>query len=98
MTFSSPKMTSNNKEKFKMSSKLITALIILTVAALCAAAAFQYLEMESFGLPKTLQERFFPSAPADAPSGTEESSSGENTENKNTDEKSNSGSTEANQE
>ncbi len=43
-----------------MSSKLISALIILTVAALCAAAAFQYLEMESFGLPKTLKERFFP--------------------------------------
>ena len=51
-----------------MSSKFINALIILTVAALCAAAAFQYLEMESFGLPKTLKERFFPeaqSAPAD---------------------------------
>lgn len=51
-----------------MSSKFISALIILTVAALCAAAAFQYLEMESFGLPKTLKERFFPeeqSAPAD---------------------------------
>ena len=43
-----------------MSSKFISALIILTVAALCAAAAFQYLEMESFGLPQTLKERFFP--------------------------------------
>lgn len=43
-----------------MYSKIVTALIILTVAALSAAVAFQYLEMESFGLPKTLQERFFP--------------------------------------
>ena len=43
-----------------MSSKFISALIILTVAALCAAAAFQYLEMESFGLPQTLKKRFFP--------------------------------------
>ncbi|MBR2723472.1 MAG: hypothetical protein IKB77_03980 [Lentisphaeria bacterium] len=54
-----------------MSSKLISALIILTVAALCAAAAFQYLEMESFGLPETLKERFFPekqSAPAESSS------------------------------
>lgn len=98
MTFSSQKMTSNNKEKFKMSSKLITALIILTVAALCAAAAFQYLEMESFGLPKTLQERFFPATPADTPAAAEESSSGENSENKNADENSNSGNTGTNQE
>ena len=52
-----------------MSSKFISALIILTVAALGAAAAFQYFEMESFGLPQTLKERFFSvkSAPADAP-------------------------------
>ena len=57
-----------------MSSKLISALIILTVAALCAAAAFQYLEMESFGLPVTLKERFFPApAPAPAAAGTENS-------------------------
>lgn len=48
-----------------MANKLITAMIILTVAALCAACAFQYLEMESFGLPVTLKERFFP-APAAA--------------------------------
>lgn len=49
-----------------MSSKFISALIILTVAALGAAAAFQYFEMESFGLPQTLKERFFSvkSAPA----------------------------------
>ena len=42
-----------------MTSKLTTALIILTVAALCAALAFQYMEMEAFGLPRTLKERFF---------------------------------------
>lgn len=46
-----------------MYSKIVTALIILTIAALSAAVAFQYLEMESFGLPKTLQERFFPASP-----------------------------------
>ena len=63
-----------------MSSKFISALIILTVAALCAAAAFQYLEMESFGLPKTLKERFFPEeqkAAADESSENSTSESGE---------------------
>lgn len=60
-----------------MYSKFVTALIILTVAALCAAAAFQYLEMESFGLPKTLQERFFPAeAPAPAQAPAQDSSAG----------------------
>lgn len=54
-----------------MTSKLISALIILSVAALCAAAAFQYLEMESFGLPKTLKERFFPAEAAPAETSTE---------------------------
>jgi hypothetical protein len=53
-----------------MSSKFITALIILTVAALGAAAAFQYLEMESFGLPQTLKERFFPEQPAQSVEST----------------------------
>ena len=83
-----------------MASKLVTALIILTVAALCAAAAFQYLEMESFGLPKTLQERFFP-APAPAPASSESDSSGENSESdekKDSNENSNSENAPANQE
>ena len=57
-----------------MSSKFISALIILTVAALCAAAAFQYLEMESFGLPKTLKERFFPEQQAAASESSAETS------------------------
>ena len=42
-----------------MTSKFTTAMIIMTVAALCAALAFQYMEMETFGLPATLKERFF---------------------------------------
>lgn len=54
-----------------MSSKFISTLIILTVAALCAAAALQYLEMESFGLPKTLKERFFPAEAAPAETTSE---------------------------
>lgn len=60
-----------------MSSKFINALIILTVAALCAAAAFQYLEMESFGLPQTLKERFFPEPAPPPPASESEESSGE---------------------
>ncbi len=64
-----------------MSSKFTTTVIILTVLALCAAAFFQYKEMESFDLPRTLKERFFPApaaveaapaeaAPAETPADT----------------------------
>lgn len=63
-----------------MYSKFISALIILTVAALCAAAALQYLEMESFGLPKTLKERFFPAEAAPAETSSEAPAAETNTE------------------
>ena len=50
-----------------MSSKFTTIVIVLTLLALGAAAFFQYKEMESFDLPRTLKERFFPEQPAAQP-------------------------------
>jgi hypothetical protein len=70
-----------------MSSKFTMTVIILTVLALGAAAFFQYKEMESFDLPRTLKERFFPepqpaeAAPAEAaPAENAEAAPTENAE------------------
>ena len=43
-----------------MASKTLGVFIILIFIALATAFTFQYLEMESYGLPATLKERFFP--------------------------------------
>lgn len=47
-----------------MASKTLGVFIILIFVALSAAAAFQYLEMDAYGLPMTLKERFFPASEA----------------------------------
>ena len=43
-----------------MASKTLGVFIILIFIALATAFTFQYLEMDSYGLPATLKERFFP--------------------------------------
>lgn len=53
-----------------MSSKTLGVFIILIFIALATALTFQYLEMESYGLPATLKERFFP-AKAEVPAAAE---------------------------
>ena len=44
-----------------MASKTLGVFIILIFIALATALTFQWLEMEAYGLPVTLEERFFPS-------------------------------------
>jgi hypothetical protein len=51
-------------------SKLFTIFNVLALLALAASVAFQVMEMQQYGLDKSLMERFFPSdggssAPAD---------------------------------
>jgi hypothetical protein len=43
-----------------MSSKTLGVFIILIFIALATALAFQYLEMDAYGIPQSLKERFFP--------------------------------------
>ena len=46
-----------------MASKTLGVFIILIFIALATALTFQYLEMDAYGLPETLKERFFPASP-----------------------------------
>lgn len=53
-----------------MSSKTLGVFIVLIFIALATALTFQYLEMDAYGIPQSLKERFFP-ANADASVTTE---------------------------
>lgn len=64
-------------------AKFYTIVAVLILLALCAAGAFQYLEMEAYDLPNTLQERFFDagsSSASDSSAESESSSDAEETE------------------